>query len=155
MARVLPKFPSSRLSPQRQITRRQEPALGLRLLGLQPRLEPQELLEFEYRLQRVSQEDVDRLEISVMWYTDGKGDTDFDVHHFQRLDENQIRRSGLADEHELTCELPATPLSYHGRLISVRWCIRMRLFLLNAREFTNGREIVTEHPFYLVAPHSR
>ena len=43
---------------------------------------------------------------------------------------------------------PLTPLSYHGRLISVRWCIRLRLFL------ADGREIVAEQPFHLVSPGS-
>jgi len=59
----------------------------------------------------------------------------------------------LADEQSIRCVLPVTPLSYHGRLISVQWCVRMRLFL------ANGREIVAEQPFYLVSekmavPHS-
>ena len=42
-------------------------------------------------------------------------------------------------------ERAATPLSYHGLLIRLTWCVRLRLYL------TGGREIVTEQPFYLVA----
>ncbi|MEM6365137.1 MAG: hypothetical protein AAF745_11960 [Planctomycetota bacterium] len=105
-------------------------------------------LKATWRVSRVTLDAVSAIEISVLWHTEGKGDTDLHVHHFERLDEEQIRRSGLADEQSLTCELPATPLSYHGRLIRLRWCVRMRLFL------SDGREIVTDQPFYLVAPGS-
>ena len=101
-----------------------------------------------WKVSRVTLDSLAAIEISVLWFTEGKGDTDLHVHHFQRLEEGQIRRAGLADEQSLSCELPATPLSYHGRLIRLRWCVRMRLFL------SDGREIVTDHPFYLVAPRS-
>ncbi len=103
-------------------------------------------LTASWRVSRVTLDRLEAIEVSVMWHTEGKGDEDLHVHHFQRLDENHIRRLGLADEQPLHCDLPATPLSYHGRLISVRWCIRLRLFL------TNGREVVTEQPFHLVSP---
>lgn len=106
-------------------------------------------LTASWRVSRVTLDQLHAIEVSVMWYTDGKGDVDMHVHHFQRLDETQIRRIGLADQHVVKCELPATPLSYHGRLIALRWCVRLRMFLVD------GREVVTEHPFYLVAPHSR
>ncbi|KAA5543112.1 hypothetical protein FYK55_12560 [Roseiconus nitratireducens] len=103
-------------------------------------------LQATWRVSRVTLDSLVAIEISVLWSTEGKGDTDLHVHHFERLDEAQIRRQGLADSQLLRCELPATPLSYHGRLIRLRWCVRMRLFL------SDGREIVTDQPFYLVAP---
>lgn len=103
-------------------------------------------LRAKWRISRVPLEQVQGLEVSVLWHTEGKGDEDLHVHHFHRVVESQIRRLGLADEQSISCVLPATPLSYHGLLISVCWCIRLRLFL------ANGREIVAEHPFYLVAP---
>ncbi|WP_182866949.1 hypothetical protein [Stieleria mannarensis] len=101
-----------------------------------------------WRVSRVTLDALNAIEVSVLWYTEGKGDTDLHVHHFQRYEAEQIRRFGLADKHPLVCLLPATPLSYHGRLIRLRWCVRMRLFL------NDGREIVTDQPFYLVAPNS-
>ncbi len=102
-------------------------------------------LTVKWQVSRVEMEQLQAIEVSVLWHTDGKGDEDLHVHHFQRLDENQIRRAGLADEQSLSCTLPVTPLSYHGRLITVRWCVRLRLFL------NDGREIVAEQPFNLVA----
>jgi hypothetical protein len=104
------------------------------------------LLSVTWRISRVPLDEVQGLEVSVMWHTEGKGDEDLHVHHFHRVVESQIRRVGLADEQSIQCVLPATPLSYHGRLISVRWCARLRLFL------AGGREILAEHPFYLVSP---
>lgn len=105
-------------------------------------------LKATWRVSRVTLDLLSAIEISVLWYSEGKGDMDLHVHHFERFDEEQIRRFGLADEHSLSCLLPATPLSYHGRLIRLNWCVRMRLFL------TDGREIVRDQPFYLVAPQS-
>ena len=98
-----------------------------------------------WSVSRVTLDQLQAIEASVMWHTEGKGDEDLHVHHFHRLDENHIRRLGLADEQSLECDLPTTPLSYHGRLISVRWCVRLRLFM------TGGREIVAERPFHLVS----
>lgn len=142
MARVLPKFPSRRLSAKRRVART-EPALGLRFLGLQPRFEPKELLEFEFRIQRVALEEVDRLEISVMWYTEGKGTEDFGVHLFQSLSGEEIAPVIDGRSHPIVTTLPASPLSYEGRLLNIRWCVRLRLYL------NDGREISAEKPFYL------
>ncbi len=142
MARVLPKFPSRRLSTQRRVART-EPALGLRFLGLQPRFEPAELLEFEFRVQRVTLAEVDRLEISVMWYTEGKGTEDFGVHLFQSLFGDELAPVIDGRPHPIVTTLPASPLSYEGRLLNIRWCTRLRLYL------NDGREISAEKPFYL------
>ncbi len=142
MARVLPKFPSRRLSAKRRVART-EPALGLRFLGLQPRFEPKELLEFEFRVQRVTLAEVDRLEISVMWYTEGKGTEDFGVHFFQSLSGDELAPVIDGRPHPIVTTLPASPLSYEGRLLNIRWCTRLRLYL------NDGREISAERPFYL------
>lgn len=105
-------------------------------------------LAAKWRVRRISVDDLQSIEISVLWHTEGKGDEDLHVHHFYRINEGQLRRMGLADERSIRCTLPASPLSYQGHLISVRWCIRMRLFL------ADGRKIVAEQPFHLVAPGS-
>ena len=107
------------------------------------------MLAARWRISRIPLERLLSLEMSVMWHTEGKGDEDLHVHHFQRLRDTQLRRAGMSDDQWLRCQLPATPLSYRGKLITIRWCIRLRLFM------SNGREIVAEQPFYLVAPGSR
>lgn len=98
-----------------------------------------------WKVRRVPAEQVEGVEVSVLWFTEGKGDEDLHVHHFQRLTAEQLRLSNFDQQRMLSCRLPATPLSYHGRLINIRWCIRLRLFL------NDGREIVAEQPFQLVA----
>ena len=103
-------------------------------------------LTAHWRISRVPLDQVQGLEMSVLWHTEGKGDEDLHVHHFHRAPEAAIRLSGLEDEQSIRCVLPSTPLSYHGRLIQLRWCVRLRLFL------SDGREIVAEQPFHLVSP---
>jgi hypothetical protein len=39
--------------------------------------------------------------------------------------------------------LPQSPLSYEGRIVKVRWCVRVRLF------FDGSRDFVSEHVFVL------
>lgn len=102
-------------------------------------------LTAKWRVRRVPIDELQAVEVSVLWHTEGKGDEDLHVHHFQRFGDQQLKRIGLTDERSLQCQLPTTPLTYHGRLINIRWCLRIRLFM------TDGREIVSEQPFYLVA----
>jgi hypothetical protein len=83
------------------------------------------------------------LEASVMWYTEGKGDEDLHVHHFQRWNDAQLQQLDLRHALPLRCELPQTPLSYEGTLVRIRWCVRLRMFC------RSGREIVVQAPFQL------
>ncbi len=146
MAIVLPKF--SRRRPSTGLAAEAQPAVSVTLCREDGMYEGGRTLKANWRVSRVTLDSLSAIEVSVLWYTEGKGDTDLHVHHFQRLDEEQIRNAGLADSQSLECDLPATPLSYHGRLIRVKWCVRMRLFM------SDGREIVADQPFYLVAPDS-
>lgn len=143
MARVLPKFPSRRVSPKRGLAQRSEPALGLRFLSLQPRLEPHELLEFEYRVKRVEPDDVDRLEISVMWHTEGKGTEDMGVHLFRSLSGEDLAKVLDQNSHVVVTTLPSSPLTFDGSLLKLQWCVRLRVYLQDGREFT------CEKPFHL------
>jgi hypothetical protein len=143
MAIVLPKIPSRRLSSRRKVAIRIEPALGLRLISLQPGHEVGEELEFEYCLKRVSTEQIDRLEVSVLWYTEGKGSEDIGVHYFESIPCQDLGALTLGESQRVATRLPNCPLSYEGRLLRIRWCIRLRLYL------RDGREISAEQPFYL------
>lgn len=151
MAIVLPKFSRRRSSPG--LVAEAQPAVNVTLCSDDGLYRAGGELSAKWRISRVPLDEVQCVEVSVLWHTEGKGDEDLQVHHFQRLAESQLRRTGLADEQVIHCVLPATPLSYHGRLISLQWCVRLRLFL------ANGREIVAEQPFHLVSekmvrPHS-
>ncbi len=104
------------------------------------------LLVAKWRISRVRLDQLQGLEVSVLWHTEGKGDEDLHVHHFHRLTAQQLRGTGLADEQSIQSRLPVSPLSYFGKLITIRWSLRLRLFL------SAGREILSEQPFCVVAP---
>ena len=80
------------------------------------------------------------VERSVLWYTEGKGEEDLGVHFFDRRSSRTDPASKL--EHgSFMAVLPASPLSYEGMIVKVRWCVRVRLF------FDGGRDFVSEHEF--------
>jgi hypothetical protein len=86
---------------------------------------------------------VDRLEVSVMWCTEGKGNDDLGVHLFESFNREQLAQQPLNQPRQVNTMLPNYPLSYEGRLMKIRWCVRLRLYL------SDGREITAEQPFYL------
>jgi hypothetical protein len=105
--------------------------------GAREAFRPGETLAGEYRVSADEAVPVDAVELSVMWYTEGQGDEDLGVHHFRRWGPDPP----LQGRFEVA--LPATPLSYDGVLIKVRWCVRVRAFL------AGGRERIGEAPFRL------
>ncbi len=80
-----------------------------------------------------------------MWYTEGKGDEDLNVHYFQRWNETQLKQLDLNNAIPLRCQLPYSPLSYEGTLVRIRWCVRLRMFC------SGSREIVAQMPFQLIS----
>ena len=67
------------------------------------------------------------VELSVLWYTEGKGDEDMGVHHFERLDA-QDGGVDLSRPIGFRCRLPNSPLSYQGTILKIVWCVRVRAF---------------------------
>jgi len=103
---------------------------------------PGELLRGQFS---VSASDWQAAELSVLWFTEGKGEEDMGIHYFERIDredEDLDRDDGVQGFMVL---LPASPLSYHGLILSIRWCVRVRVFLERERD----REVVGERPFAL------
>lgn len=104
---------------------------------------PGETLSGEYRIESVAADEIKAVEVSVLWYTEGKGDEDLAVHDFWRSsaeagDGLDLRRPG-----HFSTVLPKSPLSYRGVLVKIRWCVRVRVFL------TRGREVMGELAFRL------
>jgi hypothetical protein len=106
-------------------------------------MEPGDTLEFEYCIQRISAQMIDRLEVSVAWYTEGKGSEDIGVHFFQSHPRTELAKTALSQPQRVVVKLTANPLSFEGKLFKIRWCIRLRLFL------ADGREKTAEQRFYL------
>ena len=63
-----------------------EPAVIIRLTGNGRIYRPGENLTGEYAFEELSPEHIKALEVSVLWYTEGKGDEDMAVHKFWRTD---------------------------------------------------------------------
>jgi len=117
-------------------------SIAIRLDGDRRTYEPGETLSGEYSLLGVGRNGVKAAEVSVLWYTEGKGDEDLTVHQFWRFDADE----GTADpgrDHRFETTLPASPLSYDGMILKIRWCVRVRVFP------TNGKQIVEQKDFRL------
>ena len=78
-----------------------------------------------------------------MWCTEGKGSEDLGVHLFESVTREQLTERPLNQPRHVSTVLPCYPLSYEGRMMKIRWCVRLRLYL------SDGREITAEQPFYL------
>ena len=119
-----------------------EPLLSIQLFDHLPYYRPGDLLKCDYQIDAVGDGEVQAVEASVLWYTEGKGDEDMGVHFFERRiaadepnDLRELRRFEVV--------LPNTPLSYAGALVQVFWCVRLRTFL------PKGKESALDHPFQL------
>ncbi len=62
-----------------------EPLISIRIRDGHRAFRPGEELRCEYQLDAVEARDVQAVEASVLWHTEGKGDEDLAVHHFERL----------------------------------------------------------------------
>jgi hypothetical protein len=101
--------------------------------------QPGDTLAGQYRMMSIDRDDIRALELSVLWYTEGKGEEDMGVQHFQRLsiedgDWIDPRRPGT-----FRTRLPKSPMSYDGTIVKVRWCVRVRVFLKRGREVVGQR----------------
>jgi len=104
---------------------------------------PGETLAGSYSLNEIRNFEIDALEVSVLWRTEGKGSEDVGVHAFWRrsaLDGDWI---DPLQPGRFSVVLPKSPLTYDGNLIKICWQVRVRVFL------TGGKQIVEEARFRL------
>ena len=120
-----------------------EPLLSLCLVGSKRSYAAGDELVFEYQVDAIDAAEIQAVEASIVWYTEGKGEEDMGVHFFERRLPGDAEDGDLRPMRRLRTRLPNCPLSYTGAILSIRWCVRLRLF---ARR---GREFVSEHPFTL------
>ncbi|MDR2441665.1 MAG: hypothetical protein LBE12_20065 [Planctomycetaceae bacterium] len=111
------------------------PRIVITLDGRGSRLyQPGETLAGSYWFDFVGGDDIQAVECSILWHTEGKGSEDMGVHAFWRHatdagDWIDPRRPG-----RFRTVLPKSPLSYSGILIKIYWSVRVRLFLADGRE---------------------
>jgi hypothetical protein len=119
---------------------RRQPQVDVLFDHAERRYLPHDRLAVRYEISGLGQERVRAVEHSVVWYTEGKGEEDLGVHHFQRItDEASLPPAIMVGS--FSVDLPASPLSYEGVIVKIRWCVRVRLF------FFGGRDFVSEHVF--------
>lgn len=105
--------------------------------------QPGDPLSGRFFIEGTQMRSVRAAELSIVWYTAGKGEEDFAVHHFERHTDDAARPLDLRVPRRFTTKLPPSPLSYDGEIVKVCWCVRLRLFLPQIHE------TVAEIPFRL------
>lgn len=101
---------------------------------------PGGLLSGTYEIRNILASEIAAVELSILWYTEGKGDEDMAVHEFQRRatdDGDWIDTRPVA----FKTTLPMSPMSYDGLIMKIRWCVRVRVFR------SQGKELFSEMPF--------
>lgn len=106
-----------------------------------PAYRPGEDLAGRFTWQADEPSDAEAVEVSILWYTEGKGDEDLGVHHFQRLGAEGDLPPPSGRERRFATRLPPSPLSYDGLIVKVCWVVRVRVFL------RGGGELLGEAPF--------
>ncbi|MBK7583738.1 MAG: hypothetical protein IPI67_26530 [Myxococcales bacterium] len=65
-----------------------------------------------------------KVELTVMWMTDGKGNTDLEVALFRVLSDGA--GDAATGSHRFEVNLPLLPVSYTGTLLKLRWLVSVR-----------------------------
>lgn len=120
-----------------------ESFVTIQLDGARDSLRPGDILSGQCTLLSFDPEEIEAVELSVLWYTEGKGDEDLSVHLFKRFENGE--RAAFDPQHPVrfSTQLPNSPVSYDGFLLKIHWCVRVRVFM------HHGKEIVQELPFRL------
>src|SRR5262245_10632538 len=120
-----------------------EPLLSLCIVGGKSAFAAGDERLAEYQLDAVDPAEIQAVEASVLWYTEGKGEEDMGVHFFERRLPGDEEDGDLRPLRRVRTRLPNSPLSYSGAILSIRWSVRLRLFL------RHGRDYVLEKTFTL------
>jgi hypothetical protein len=120
-----------------------EPLISICLEDQKKLYQPSEELVCEYQIDAVEASDVQAVEASVLWYTEGKGEEDLSVHYFERRIPSDAEGGDLRPMRRFRTRLPNSPLSYRGAILKVCWCVRVRVFL------RRGKDAVYDYPFQL------
>ncbi len=119
-----------------------EPLISIQIQGERPFFEPGEQLQCDYQIDAVDVDEIQAVEASVLWYTEGKGGEDMGVHYFERRVPSDTDQD-LRQWRRFETILPNSPVSYDGGLIQIRWCVRVRAIL------RQGKQCCFEIPFRL------
>ena len=65
----------------------------------------------------------DRMDVRLIWYTEGKGDRDVEI-----VDSNDLLQPQTKGSHQFQFVAPHRPHSFSGKLVSLSWAIEAILF---------------------------
>lgn len=119
------------------------PLISIVVEGAHRVLQPGDTLTGQFQIDAVDPDEIQSVEVSVLWYTEGKGDEDLGVSHFRRYTSDDDSGTPLCELRDFSTTLPKSPLSYDGLILKIRWCVRVRVFL------PQGRQVVAEQAFQL------
>src|SRR4051794_8036905 len=120
-----------------------QPLISIQIDPHQYAFEPGDVLSGAFQIDAVEPAELKAVEISVLWFTEGKGDEDLEVHYFERLTSSDVPELNLHQWRRFQTILPNSPLTYEGVLVKICWCVRVRVFL------HGGRDFVSEKSFHL------
>jgi hypothetical protein len=120
-----------------------EPSVNIRFDSNGRIYRPGETLAGEYVFHDLPESPAKTLEVSVVWFTEGKGEEDLDVHEFWRTNLEEDTTIDLLRPQRFSTTLPNSPLTYNGRIVKIRWCVRVRAF------FQGGKEVFGQKFFRL------
>lgn len=126
-----------------------EPLISLKIYRLNGIFHPGDLFECEYQIDAIEPAEIQAVEASVMWFTEGKGDEDLGVHYFERSRPSDAVDGDLRQLHRLECRLPPSPLTYHGTIVKIHWCVRVRVFR------RHGKDVCADRLFQLLPRRAR
>jgi len=104
---------------------------------------PDEDLMASFQVTGVAASEIQAIEASVLWYTEGTGEEDLATHDFRRLLPIDRTDPEMVKRRKFQTRLPKSPLSYLGFIVKIRWAVRVRVFTYD------GKEYVEELPFRL------
>ncbi len=113
-----------------------DPSIRIGFEGDVNEFQPGDFLKCEFVVGLEPEHVIHAIETSVIWLTEGKGDTDIGVHFFERRQKQALTGDTFKQPQRIGTVLPASPLSYEGQILKIRWCVRVRLFLPDGRQFT-------------------
>jgi hypothetical protein len=79
------------------------------------------------------------VELKVLWYTEGKGDTDAGIVYSKTFEPRGEQ------DCPFSVTLPLLPLTYHGRLLKIHWMVRVRV----DRKWR--KDLVHDYPFTVLS----
>lgn len=89
---------------------------------------PGDTLSGEFRIDGLSRTAIEAVELTVLWFTEGKGTADRGIHAAWQFLPSDIALDPR-HPHRFSTIIPRAPWSYEGIILKIRWTVRLRVLL--------------------------